>query len=144
MIEISIYLRVFLVLGSISTAAFILKRIRQAKVQIEDCIFWLFFAAFLLLLSIFPEVASWVSRLLEFESPINLVYLLIIFVLLVHQFSMTVRISHGFQAAHPGAESGPERAGSGRARGRAHRSARLCGPRQSRFLLRREEVTPAV
>ena len=27
------------------------------------------------------------------ESPINLVYLLIIFVLLVHQFSMTVRIS---------------------------------------------------
>ena len=93
MIEISIYLRVLLVLGSISTAAFILKRIQQAKVQIEDCIFWLFFAAFLLLLSIFPEVASWVSRLLEFESPINLVYLLIIFVLLVHQFSMTVRIS---------------------------------------------------
>ena len=93
MIEISIYLRVLLVLGSISTAAFILKRIRQAKVQIEDCIFWLFFAAFLLLLSIFPEVASWISRLLEFESPINLVYLLIIFVLLVHQFSMTVRIS---------------------------------------------------
>ena len=93
MIEISIYLRVLLVLGSIFTAAFILKRIRQAKVQIEDCIFWLFFAAFLLLLSIFPEVASWVSRLLEFESPINLVYLLIIFVLLVHQFSMTVRIS---------------------------------------------------
>lgn len=38
-------------------------------------------------------MASWVSRLLEFESPINLVYLLIIFVLLVHQFSMTVRIS---------------------------------------------------
>ena len=71
MIEISIYLRVLLVLGSISTAAFILKRIRQAKVQIEDCIFWLFFAAFLLLLSIFPEVASWVSRLLEFESPIT-------------------------------------------------------------------------
>ena len=31
MIEISIYLRVLLVLGSISTAAFILKRIRQAK-----------------------------------------------------------------------------------------------------------------
>ena len=30
---------------------------------------------------------------MEFESPINLVYLLIIFVLLVHQFSMTVRIS---------------------------------------------------
>ena len=45
MIEISIYLRVLLVLGSISTAAFILKRIRQAKVQIEDCIFWLFFAS---------------------------------------------------------------------------------------------------
>ena len=114
MIEISIYLRVLLVLGSISTAAFILKRIRQAKVQIEDCIFWLFFAAFLLLLSIFPEVASWVSRLLEFESPIG--------VSAHHLCAAGAPVFHdrahqpdGFQAAHSGAESGPERAGSGRA-----------------------------
>ncbi len=93
MLVIGIPLRVLLLVGSLCTAAFILRRIRYAKVQIEDSIFWLFFSAFLLLLSIFPEAASWAARMLQFEAPINLVYLLIIFVLLVHQFSMTVRIS---------------------------------------------------
>ncbi|MBQ8646991.1 MAG: DUF2304 domain-containing protein [Oscillospiraceae bacterium] len=93
MLVIGIPLRVLLLVGSLCTAVFILRRIRQAKVQIEDSIFWLFFSAFLLLLSIFPELASWAARMLQFEAPINLVYLLIIFVLLVHQFSMMVRIS---------------------------------------------------
>ena len=61
--------------------------------QIEDTIFWLGFSALLLLLSLFPQAAFWLSRALGFQSPINLVYLLIIFVLLVKQFFMTIRIS---------------------------------------------------
>ena len=64
MLVIGIPLRVLLLVGSLCTAAFILRRIRYAKVQIEDSIFWLFFSAFLLLLSIFPEAASWAARML--------------------------------------------------------------------------------
>lgn len=88
-----IILRCLLVLGSLFTAVFILRRVRKAQVQIEDTIFWLVFAAGLLLLSIFPQAAFWLSRALGFQSPINLVYLLIIFVLLVKQFFITIRIS---------------------------------------------------
>ena len=79
---IPLVLRVLLILGSFCTLVFILKRVRHAKMQIEDTIF-----------CIFPGLLYWASDLLGFVSPINLVYLLIIFVLLMHQFSLTERVS---------------------------------------------------
>lgn len=88
-----ITLRCLLVLGSLFTAVFVLRRVRKAQVQIEDTVFWLVFSVGLLLLSIFPQAAFWLSGRLGFQAPINLVYLLIIFVLLVKQFFMTIRIS---------------------------------------------------
>ena len=90
---IPLVLRVLLILGSFCTLIFILKRVRHAKMQIEDTIFWIFFSALLLFISIFPGLLYWASDLLGFISPINLVYLLIIFVLLMHQFSLTERVS---------------------------------------------------
>lgn len=90
---IPLVLRVLLILGSFCTLVFILKRVRHAKMQIEDTIFWIFFSALLLFISIFPGLLYWASDLLGFVSPINLVYLLIIFVLLMHQFSLTERVS---------------------------------------------------
>ena len=36
-------IRICLILGSLITAGYILRRVRQAKVQIEDTIFWLLF-----------------------------------------------------------------------------------------------------
>lgn len=86
-------LQCLLILGSLFTAAFILRRVRKAQVQIEDTIFWLLFSAGLLLLSLFPKAAYRAARALGFQAPINLVYTGIIFVLLVRQFFMTIRIS---------------------------------------------------
>ena len=80
---IPLVLRALLILGSFCTLVFILKRVRHAKMQIEDTIF----------ISVFPGLLYWASDLLGFVSPINLVYLLIIFVLLMHQFSLTERVS---------------------------------------------------
>ena len=86
-------IRILLILGSLATLMFILRRIRHAKMQIEDSIFWIFFAALLLFMSLFPGVLCYISNLLGFMAPINLVYVLIIFVLLLHQFTLTERIS---------------------------------------------------
>lgn len=90
---ISLPIRILLILGSLFTALFILRRVRYAKVQIEDSIFWLFCSGFLLFLSIFPEITTWVARRFGFISEINVVYLAIIFLLLIKQFYMSVRIS---------------------------------------------------
>lgn len=86
-------LRICLIIGSIITAGYVMFRIRKAKVQIEDTIFWLAFSAMLMLLALFPRIAYWISGLLGFISPINCVYLCIIFMLLTRQFHTMLRIS---------------------------------------------------
>ena len=71
----------------------VLGRIRRAKIQIEDSIFWFVFSGFLLLLSIFPELAYWAANTLGMQAPINVVYLAIIFLLILKVFFMSLRIS---------------------------------------------------
>ena len=79
-----------LVLGAL---VLILRRVRHAKVQIEDTIFWLMFSAALLILALFPGIAYWAANLLGFMSPINFVYVVIIFLLLAKQFFMSIKLS---------------------------------------------------
>ena len=86
-------LRVCLIVDSLITAVYVLRRVRHAKIQIEDTIFWLLFSGVLLVLAIFPGIAYWASRLLGFQSPINFVYIVVIFLLLVKQFLLSIRIS---------------------------------------------------
>ena len=93
MLDYPLSLRLLLVLGSLLTLVFVLGRIRRAKIQIEDTIFWLLFSVVLLVLAIFPGIAYWASRLLGFQSPINFVYIVIIFLLLAKQFFLSIRIS---------------------------------------------------
>ena len=86
-------IRVCLILGSFITAGYILRRVRHAKGQIEDTIFWLMFSAALLILAIFPGIAYWAANLLGFMSTINFVYVVIIFLLLAKQFFMSIKLS---------------------------------------------------
>ncbi|MEG0090981.1 MAG: DUF2304 domain-containing protein [Oscillospiraceae bacterium] len=89
----SVPLRVILILGSVFTFFFVTHYIRKARIRIEDTIFWLFFCMVLIVISIFPALPFWLSELIGFQSPINLVYLIIIFILIVNQFYTSVKIS---------------------------------------------------
>ena len=86
-------IRICLIVGSLLTAFYILRRVRLAKVQIEDTLFWRFFSAVLLILALFPGIAYRAAYLMGFQSPINFVYIVIIFLLLAKQFFMSIRIS---------------------------------------------------
>ena len=86
-------IRVCLIIGSLIPAGYILQRVRSAKVQIEDTIFWLLFSGVLLILAVFPGIAYWASSLLGFISPINFVYIVVIFLLLAKQFFMSIKLS---------------------------------------------------
>lgn len=86
-------LSVILIFGSVLTFFFITHYIKKAKIRIEDTIFWIFFCAVLIGISIFPQVPIRLSEMLGFQAPINLVYILIIFILIVNQFYMSVKIS---------------------------------------------------
>ena len=72
-------IRVCLVLGSLITATYILRRVRLAKVQIEDTIFWLLFSGILLILAIFPGIAYCAAYLLGVQSHNRIVCLVVVF-----------------------------------------------------------------
>ena len=86
-------LRICLILGAFATAGYVLRRVRQARVQIEDTIYWLALSAVLLLVALFPGIAYWVSGLLGFGSASNGVYVIIIFLLWARQFMLSIRVS---------------------------------------------------
>ncbi len=86
-------LRLLLIVGSVATFLSVMRLIRKSTVRIEDTFFWILFPLVLVVLSFFPQLASFFSDRLGFQAPINFVYLVIIFVLIVNQFMMSLKIS---------------------------------------------------
>lgn len=89
----SLYIRILLIIGAIALLGFMLKRIRQSKLKIEYTVFWIGFSAVLVFMGIFPQVITFVAEKLGFQSTVNMVYLIIIFILIVKLFFNTIQIS---------------------------------------------------
>ena len=89
----TIVFRVILIITSLITLVAMIKKVRNAKVQIEYSLFWIAFSALLLILSIIPQIAYFVADLLGIQSTVNFIFLFVIFILLVHQFIYTIKIS---------------------------------------------------
>ena len=86
-------LRICLILVSLITLVFVVKRIKKSQIQLDDSLFWIIFSVFIFLSSITPEFFSFFANLLGIESPANFVFLLFIFILLIKVFSLSVKLS---------------------------------------------------
>ena len=85
--------RILLIVVSLFTTCYILKRIRQSKLQIEYAIFWILFSGVLIVFSVFPWLVSLFTRMIGMQLPVNFIFLLFIFVLMVKLFFMTIELS---------------------------------------------------
>lgn len=85
--------RIFLIIGSVATLLYFISKIRKSKIKISHSIFWVVFGMVLLVLALVPDGVFWISSLLGFQSPSNLIYLVVIFLLVVKQFTTTMRLS---------------------------------------------------
>ena len=92
--EMSIAMRVLLILGSVLTAVYVLLRVRKSRMRTEDSVFWLVFSLILVLMGIFPNAVEGLAGLIGFMSAANMVYLIVIFLLIIKLFLMDQRISH--------------------------------------------------
>ena len=86
-------LRILLIAASLMASVGVIGRIRKAKMQIEDAVFWVLFSLLLLLLSLCPPLLFFFTNLLGMQSPANLLFLVIIALLLLKIFSMSVKLS---------------------------------------------------
>lgn len=85
--------RIALIIVSILTCAYVFRKIRKSQMRIEDTIFWIVFCLGVVVLSIFPQIASFMTNLLGMEAPVNFVFLAFIFILIMKNFMMSVKIS---------------------------------------------------
>lgn len=86
-------LRVVLIVVSVATTWMILRRIRTSKMRIEDSIFWIGFSCMLILFSLFPQIVYLMTDLTGIQTPVNFIFLFIIFVLILRLFRITVKLS---------------------------------------------------
>ncbi len=89
----TVLLRCVLICVSILLTCYLLKRIRHSKIKIEDSIFWVMFALLLVVFSVFPWLADFMSRLVGTYSTANFIFAFMIFILLVKVFFQSVKIS---------------------------------------------------
>ena len=85
--------RIVLIVVSLLSTYYILKKIRQSKLQIEYAIFWIVFAGVLVIISLFPWLVTLFTRLLGMQLPVNFVFMVFIFILLLKLFMMTIELS---------------------------------------------------
>ena len=85
----SIYLRIILVVISMLSMMNVMKRVRRFKLQIENSIFWIIFSLLLILVAVFPDPMFWLAELLGIQSPANMVFLFVIFILLIKTFKIS-------------------------------------------------------
>lgn len=86
-------LRIVLVACSLLTSVYAIRRIRSARVDIGDTVYWILFSFYLLLISIFPGIMSFFSRLLGIQSPVNMVFLSVIALLGYKCFTLSIKVS---------------------------------------------------
>ena len=85
--------RVLLLLISTGTFFFIMKKIRSLQVKIDHMIFWILFMLGLIIISIFPGIAFFLSRLFQIETPMYFVFISTIFILLLKVFNLSLQVS---------------------------------------------------
>ncbi|MBO5477507.1 MAG: DUF2304 domain-containing protein [Clostridia bacterium] len=89
----SITLRIILLIGSIVSFFLCVKKIKQAKLKVENSIIWMIGSLILVLMSIFSDGVAWLATKLGFMASVNFVFFIIIFFLLIQVFIDNLRIS---------------------------------------------------
>ena len=87
---ISLVFRIALIVCSILTTVFMIKKIRNSK----HAIFWLMFAFLLIVISLFPQLTIWGAKLLGIYSSTNFIFLVILFIVIIKLFMATIEISN--------------------------------------------------
>ncbi|MBR1692506.1 MAG: DUF2304 domain-containing protein [Lachnospiraceae bacterium] len=86
-------LRALILLASLVTFLYVLRRIRKAQLQLQDSLFWIFLAFVFVIMGAFPQIVYAASRFFGFQAPVNLIFLVIIFILLLKVFLSSIKIS---------------------------------------------------
>ena len=89
----SITLRIILILGSLISFILCVKKIKRAKLKVENSIIWMLGSFVLILMAIFDGAVGWIANKLGFMASVNFVFLIMIFFLLMQVFIDNMRMA---------------------------------------------------
>ena len=89
----SMMLRGLLIICSLLTAFYVLRRVRRSRMRTEDSVFWLLFSLILVIMGLLPDLVTSLADWMGVMSAANLVFLIVIFFLIMKLFLMDQRIS---------------------------------------------------
>lgn len=89
----SVTLRIFLIVCSVISFLLCIKKIKEAKLKVENSILWMISSFLLILMSIFSDCVAWISTKLGFMAPVNFVFFAIMIFLIIQVFVDNIRIS---------------------------------------------------
>lgn len=89
----SITLRAILIFCSILSFILCIKKIKQAKLKVENSIIWMVGSILLIFMSIFSNIVEWISIKLGFMAPVNFVFVVIIGFLLIEAYMNNLKIT---------------------------------------------------
>ncbi len=86
-------LQIILIVASLATFIYVILRIKKHQLNIDDSIVWIIWSILLLILSVFPGLPTYLSKLLGFESTSNFILTGFIFVIYIMVFLQNIKIS---------------------------------------------------
>ena len=86
-------LRIVLIVASVLVVFYTIRKIRKSQLNIDDSVFWIGFSVMLLVMSIFPQIVTFFTHLLGIASPVNFVFLFVIFLILIKLFKLAIDLS---------------------------------------------------
>lgn len=86
-------LRGALIICALLMLAFVTRKVRKSQFDTADSLFWLFLSGCLLIVAIFPGIAYFFSNLLGIQSPSNFVFLAVIGLLMIREFTIQAQLS---------------------------------------------------
>ncbi len=86
-------LRIELILFSVIFLVFVFRTVNKKKLWLQHSLVWIIISCSLILISVFPGIVTWLCKIVEVETPSNLVYLLGIIALLIVSFLHSIVIS---------------------------------------------------
>lgn len=84
--------RLVLIVVSVGTCALINHKIRRSRISIEESVFWLLLSLMFVVFALFPVLPDTLAGLLGIYSTPNFLFLFIIFILLVKNFNMSMKL----------------------------------------------------
>lgn len=85
--------RIILLIVSVGTFYYIIRKIRKSQVQITDISFWIFFSFVLIIIALVPKIAIYMAKIFQVATTVNFVFLTVIFLLLLQLFLLSIKVS---------------------------------------------------